>query len=441
MYQDRGLTLPQGYQEWPKVRSPNFAYDLLQTGENVMRERKIIYPQVTTPYTTDGNRIIRFELPNDSCYDYGRSHIQFNVTFTHTSATPATPFCGLPNGAWNIFQRTRHFSDTQLIEEKNDYGRIYSFIWITRQDPTVTQTLGTDLLGFGLPGERYGLGAVGAPASFYSIPVLMGFVNSGILPFHVMPQQYFELHLADPTTFLESNWAQTTVIVSNIEWHIDKICGSEYNNRLGSLVQQQGLKLRFQTWQTFQTTNITTQQDITISVKNNVFNGMHSVFFNTADWNNTNVTPYYQKFYQWPKLATQDYQYRIAGEWTPELPVVTVGEGRPNYMDYLRWTNSWRFDGIDQDSANISLDDFNNNIPSIPPGAYASGSFVLMGSFANDPNSGLLNNLSTRLVSPDIQIRLRLSAAPPAGTALLTFVHGETVVEIPPGRRQFTVIS
>jgi hypothetical protein len=390
---------------------------------------------VTTPYTTDGNKIIRFELPNDGNYDYGRSHFQFNISFTHQAGTPTpgSPFLRLPNGVWNIFQRLRHFSDTQLVEEKDDYGRIYSFLWVTRQDPSVTETLGTSLLGFGLPIER---NTNAAGSTWYSMPVMMGFINSGILPFHAFPRQYFELHLAETSTYLETNWTQTTLILNNMEWHIDKISGIEYHNKMWNLVQQGEFKVRFDTWQTYQNTNITTQQDLTIAVKNNIFKGVFNVFFNVNDWNNTNTSPYYEKFYQWPKLTIQDYQYRVAGEWMPELPVVTVGDGRPNYQDYLRWTESWRFDGITQDAANIQLDDFNGTVPGT-----SMGSFVIMGNFDNDPGSNLLNNLSTRKVSPDLQLRIRLQSVPPSGTALLTFVQGETIVIVPPCQRQFAIIT
>lgn len=441
--QDYGLTLPEGYGNFQRVRSENFSYALLQTGENISREKKIIYPQITTAYTTDGNRIIRWELPNDGNYDFSRSYIQFTVQITHAAGTPVPvgPFAGLPDGVWNIFQRMRHFSDTQLVEEKNDYGRIYSFLWVTRQDPTVTSTLGTSLLGFGLPSERYALGAVGAPPAMYTMPVMMGFINCGILPLHAFPRQYFEMHLADPSQFMESNWTQNTVVVDNLQWHIEKICGTEYYNKMWNEVQKGNFQVRFETWATYQNANITTQQDLTVAVKNNIFKGVFTVYINTNDWNNTNIVPFYHKFYQWPKLTTTDFQFRIAGEWWPELPIDTTGQARPDYLDYTKWTESWRFDGITQDAANIGLDDFNGTAVPAPPGIFANGSFVMIGDFTTDPASNLLNNISTRKVSPDLQMRIRLSGAPPAGTSTLHFVQGETIVVVPPCRQQFTVIS
>jgi hypothetical protein len=194
-------------------------------------------------------------------------------------------------------------------------------------------------------------------------------------------------------------------------------------------VQCGNFKVKFDTWQTYQNVNIGTTQDLTIAVKNNIFRGVHSVFINTNDTNNTNIVPYYQKFWFWPKLTTQSFQFRIAGEWLPELPIQCDNDSKQNYQFYQKWVNSWQFDGILQDAPNISEDDFEVD------------SFILMGSFENEPGTGLLNNVSTRKVSPDIQMRLKLLAPPPAGTAVMHFINGTSIVLVPPCKGQFTVIT
>jgi hypothetical protein len=432
--QDYGITLPDGYHNFTKIESSNFSYRRIETGENIQRSWKIFYPNVTTPFTTDGNRIIRFELPTDGNYDFTRGWLKFNVAITHPAGTPTpgTPVIALPNGFHNLFQRARHFSDTQLIEELNDYGRVVSFIWVTRQYPPVADKLGT-LVGFNTITSRQALGLTNQECS---MGLKMGFINAGIMPLHAMPKQYLELHLADPTSYLETNWTANTVTVSNMEWHYEKISGIEYHNRMWNLVQTGRFRVHFDTWQTYQNVNIGTVQDLTIAVKNNIFSGVFSVFINTNDTNNMDTSPYYQKFFQWPKLTIHDYQYRIAGEWWPELPVDCTGQGRTNYFDYANWVDGWKFDAILEDTPNMDIDEFNGVND---PDGY--GSFVIMGDFSNDPGTGLLNNLSTRKLSPDLQIRLRLDSAPAAGTALLSFIKGSTIVHVPPCRQQLTVIT
>lgn len=420
-----GLTLPEGYPSFKPVKGAEFTYPTLRRGENCQRFKKILRPETTSPYSTDGNKIVRFKLPNDGNYQFKRGFLKFRLDITHPvgAIAPVGAYQALPFGVWNVFDRVRELNSTQLITETNGYNRVYSMRYAIRQDPDVQAAQQGQFMGCtNLPARK----TLGLLSSYYECPLQLGFFSAGIMPFHAMGDQFLELYLAEPNTYLETNWPASIVSLSNIEFHVEKISDLALERELFDEVMKGQFRIHFRKWDIFQNIVTGPSQNLVISHKANIFNNVMSMYFNTNDTNNTLL---FDKFYTWLKYQTTDFQFRLANELIPEIPVECRGIALEAYTDLIRWTNSWNLEGIGQDACNIDNDAFNNN------------QFVIVGDFESNPDSGFANNVSTRKANPDLQLLLNLAVSPPDGTVLLHFLESTVVVIVGIARGQFTVIT
>lgn len=398
--------LPEHFGRYPTTKddASTYTFDRIETAEDVIRKDKVWYPESSGTFSSDGNKVIRFELPDLGCYDFQRSAMYMIITVEQTPAL-VDPYVRFPNGIWNIFNRVRHLDGAAPVEDRNDSNIIDSFWWLFQQDPTVAQSLGDSLLGFGTETERSARAIAGTTESKqYAIPYPLNFLTSGIMPLRKFLKQYVEFYLAPPNTYIETNGTNTVVRVTGVEWHFSQIEGDAYVRRLENDVDSGRFQVSFDGWQLFQNANLTVNNNLVISHRSRAFKGVFTKFRQGNELNDTSVN---QKFWTHPKLGCIDYQYRILGDLWPELPVDCRGKGHRNYIDYLKWTNTWHANAHSKDAPNVDIVEFNDT------------AFVVMGDFTNDPRTiekpWVINNISTSKMNTDLQLNVRFDVPPPAG--------------------------
>ena len=410
-----GLPLPDNYFAMPHVTPEQFKYPVPRRGEDVTRIWKLLQSDSPSGYSSSTSRIARFTLPNNGCYDFRRGFLLLDVTIRVSNPGTYQRLC---QGAWNIFERVRWLNGTQVVEEFDDYNRILSMNWITNQYPTVVDQLGNDLLGWGTQLSRNAKGLV---TTRYAIPIALGFANSGVLPLHCMQNQYVEFYLANGCEVVETDGTGTIdVAISGMEWHCEYLVGGTLAKDLESLVLQGqrtdgGFIIQFDSWRKEESTQLSISNDIKISTRCDIFKAIVGYMFNGDQKTNPLFN---DKFYTWPKNAAATYQFKINNTLYPEQAVDCYDEALRAYFMYLNWTGAWKLDSFADDAPNISLQDFND------------GSFLIVGDFVSNPQTTLLNNVSTSNMNPDVILKLQLQTPPPTGTKFASLINFSTIVKI-----------
>jgi len=415
------LQIPPQSQEDAK-----YSFDKIERSADLIIQPKILNPENTGTYSTAGNKIIRFELPTSGCYNFQEAVLYISLRINNTPALVA-PFKALPNGVWNIFSRVRHLNGTQVVEDRDDCNVISNFWWMTQQDPTFTESAGIDLFGFGTQAERNARGLVDTR---YSVPYPLNFLTATpMVPLEKWEKQYIEFYLAEPNTYLETNGTNNVVEVFQVEWHINQVISPSKTQELYDAVDQGKYSVAFDGWQLFQNTPLTINNNLIISQRSHSFRGVFTTFFQGNDTNNTN--PGYDKLWTYPKLGCNNFQFRILGDLYPELPVDCTGLAFRDYIEYLKWIECYKANGIAKYVPNIGIDDFNTS------------NFIIVGNFLNDNalvgKPCVLSNVSTAKMSQDLQLNVRFDVSPPAGYVSRHYIFFSYVVTCPPKGRPFSI--
>jgi hypothetical protein len=407
-----GLPVPDNYYQAKQVTPEQFKYPVPRRGEDVTRVWKILHPD--NPIYTSSTRIIRVKLPKQ-VLDFRRGYFLLDVTIN--VANPGT-YKRLSLGSWSIFERMRWLNGTQIVEEFDHYNRIFSMLWVANQYPTVVDQIGQDLLGLGTQVQRNAWGAV---KQRYAVPVALGIANCGVLPLHVLNDQFVELYIANPNEFVETDGTGAIdVQLSGIEWHVEHLMGGTIHQDLEALVMRgssegQGFVVQFDSWRKEESNTLSISNDIKISTRCDIFKAIVGYMFDGNSQTNPLAN---DKFYTWPKNNAGTYQFKINNTLYPEQSVECFGDGLRAYFMYLNWTNAWSLDTFSDDAPNISLQDFNTN------------SFLVIGDFFSNPNTNVLNNVSTSNMNPDVILKLQLQAPPPPGNKFASLINFTTIVKL-----------
>jgi hypothetical protein len=394
----------------PEIQVSEYDYDIPKKGLNVVRLPRVMNPQ-DNQYVSNQNGILRFRLPCDTPIDFRRSFILVDVTLTTTGGT----YKRLSQGAWTIIDRLRHKSNDAIVEERTSYNRIYSMLWQTIQDPTVEQSIGTDLLGLGTQLQR---NAWGATTKRYAIPFDLGFIRTGVMPLNAFGNVWHEIefYLATGASCMETDGTNPSFTISNIDWHVENIVSwdGSYEQGLKEIVLSSRFNVWFQSWTTFQNAVLQTQQDLLVANRYESVNAIVTAFMNVNDLYDPTVD---DKFNTFPKNSTAAYQFKINGRLFPEEEIDCTGDALEPYIYYLRAVGAQSFSGFGGDAPNIIQPDFNVD------------QFLMWGDFRNN-QTDVLNNFSTSNNTIDLIFKLRLGAAPAAGTAVNHFINYNTLASV-----------
>lgn len=392
----------------------------------VERDPKRLIPQ-QNEYRAKGNNVITFDIPNDHIYDFSESMIHFDVRIVSTGGT----YRRIHNGTWNLFSRVRHLANNRKIEEKVDYGDIYSVEWVFQGDEDMESTMGVDLLGIETQATRNIWGA--SAGKRLATPLNVGFLTAGLFPAKFLTERHqLELYIQDPLLCLETDGTAPDIFISNIRWHCHILKDSlNSRNRFGQSVDHDGFEanikgyvesgnfmVHYNSWETFQNPIFSVNHDLVISHRAAALSEILTIYRNENDRSNTLVN---DKLMTFPKLDTTSYQFRINGAYFPDIAVDCTGDALDAYHHYLHWVNAWKLGGFDTDmpdNPNVTLDGFNTT------------EFIIAADFKPSCEKKFIATLPTIHHNQDPQLNIKFSVPPPAGMVAIHLMKFTTIAKI-----------
>ena len=300
-------------------------------------------------YSSNGNKLIRFMLPNDSLYDTRKGFLSFQVALQTTGGT----YRRIHSGIFSIIQRLRILANSTEIEDQRDYNRTYAAIWEMTQPIQVTSNIGVPTMGFGSQATRNGLFPSSGSVYSFVCPLLSGVLNTELLPMdNIQAGVVLELYLDDAVNCVETDGTVPIITVSNPEFHMERLeVDPSYRAFLRNKVATQGLNIGFRIWNRFTNAlNTGSLQNITINTRNASMNGMINFLINSATISDPTVN---DKFITWLPTPTGgtgtllSSQLKINGRTFPDEPVNTFDRNRYDaYQMYCRWVMRWNLNGI-----------------------------------------------------------------------------------------------
>lgn len=401
-----------------------YQYNAPKSGLNVWRLPRVLNP-VDQSYTSDGNAIVRFRLPNDVPIDFRKGFIKYDIEINTGVGPGAGTYKRLSTLSTCPFERIRHHANNDTVEERTSANRISAIIWQSLQEQAVEDSLGLDVLGIGTPADR---NAAGAVRSSYILPYDLGFLRAGVIPLHAFKNTVHEIELfiAQAKSFVESDATNPiTVTISNLEWHVETVTSwdGSYERSLFNMVDRSEFTIWFQDWTTFQNLVQAKVQDLLISARAMSVNSIISAYFKTDTLYDPTVN---DKFTRYEKYGTTSFQFRINGKYIPEEAIdCSAGNGIEAYMYYCRWAGAWFANAFGGRPTKVNLDDFNTN------------SFLMVGDFRNNA-AQVLNNFSTDMSTGEMVFKLQLDGVGgppgviPPGLAVMHYVSYNTVCQVLP---------
>lgn len=418
MYGAQEITTLAKWTVPPSEENSGYGYALPVAGFKVSRFPRLFQPLDQSYSFPIGNGIVRIRLPNDGAYDFRESMLLVDVTLTNTPAL-VDPYLALMSGAWNLFDRFRLLQQGNVIQERNDYAKCYNLTFILQADPDYISGIG-QLLGVDILANRI---TNALAIHRYSIPLDTGILTQGNIPLNVLAGAIdVELYMSLPADCLDTNGTANQITLNNIEWYVDRIAGAEYETKLAGIYQA-GLRIAFKEMILFQNPVIQIAHDLKIGVRRASIDTILSYFTNNDAIRNTDVVAsgFMNRQWNWQKLSLRTFQFRINGTVFPDQAVDCTGRAIRAYHMMLKLTNSWKIDGLCQDSPNIEPDAFNG------PDA-THGQFLITGDFRANCRvpyweQNVINLLGTEANSQDVQLNIRLDAPPPASSTIFHFTR------------------
>ncbi len=310
-------------------------------------------------YTSNKNKLIRIQLPNDAFYDTRKGYLKFDLDIAVTGGT----YKRLANGSFTVFNRLRVLAGSTEIEDIMDWNEIYSILYESGNPALVRNNVGTELMGFGTQLQRNGWATA---TKTYGCTLFSGVFNTELLPFECINSGIvLELYLADGVNVIETDGTNPIITVSNVTFYMHRIdVDPSYASNIKAAVRGRGLQIGFRTWEkNVQALTTGARSDLTINQKSSSLNGILNVFMNSAEISDTTVN---DKFLTWVPnpggvnlISTQN---QINGKMFPDEPIDTVSANRLEpYIGYTTWDMKQKLNGLLQIAPSISNTSFNVN--------------------------------------------------------------------------------
>jgi len=344
----------------------------------------------------------------------------------------------------NIIERIRHLQGSNCIEDRQNVNDSYDLEWLTQQDPVVESKLGQDLLGVGTIADRT---TWAATTTEYVIPVNLGFLRTGILPFGFIcndgGREYrglegfhdLEFYLADPTLYIETDGTSPTVYLSEVRLDYVKIEGKEYEKKLANHFRSGNCALSWKSIDRYQNPCFQVSQLLKIAHRARFIDWIVNVFTDLDAQQTTGpTTANNNRRWNYPKLTVESFQFKdapLGGQNSifPSEAVDTKVLALSAYELYLRWCQGWSVDGFPRYAPQLTLTDFNG--PST-----SKGLFLMIGDFRSNvtedrnQDNNIVNLFSSDNNYSDMKLDLRLASAPSLSTAVNHFIQYSVVMKV-----------
>jgi hypothetical protein len=403
-----------------------YGFQKPEVGHNVVRIPKVIYQDsgTSTEVVTPGNTLFKIRLPSNGTYDFRESMLKFDLRMTKTGGT----YIRLVNGAWNVLNRFRHLQGGNCVEERQDWNETYNLKWLARQQPDVVSNI-TSLLGIGTTTQR---NTWGATTRSYAMPVDVGFLNAGILPFGEVDPGHcglagahdLEFYLNLPAHCVETDGTDVKIYISNIRWHVEKIEGLEWERQLCNFFRSGSASISYKMVDKYQSPLQTITQTVPISHRSRYVDSIVGTVVNLNDLQDMASTTL-NRHWNYPKSNMISYQFkdaplRGANSIYPAEIVDTTGDAERAYLFYMQWVRSWKSSGFSQDAPVLTSTNFNGT-------AADEGKFLIVGDFrsnrpVDESHNHIVNLQSADNLYNDIKLDVRFSSAPASGLAINFFI-------------------
>lgn len=374
------------------------------------KRKEFRLPSITGQYSTSSDKIVRFNFNNEGLIDFRRGFLSFDVNITTTGST----YQRLSQGAWSIFNRLVLKTGVTL-EDIREYNLFHSMIFEATKSFDVQDVLGPDAYGYA---TQFARNAKGATTTNYTIPLLCGFMLSGIVPLGALQQVLqLELYMDEPQKFVETDGTLPVVTLTNIYIHYDVLeMGDEFTAAVNRMTTSGGgLCYPFRSFTYYTQPVISSRSDLVIPHSSDGIEAYISVLRQNNNLYDTTVN---DKFLSWPKNSAVDSQLRFNNDFYPLEPILYVGDQLQGYVNYLKWVDSWKLAGV-----------YNKVTPTITATDFNINRFLVVNQIETHPNEGLVSDKSTTMAGNNVFLRLNLSAPPPVPTSCETFVQWYTAIE------------
>lgn len=366
-------------------------------------------PSVTSSYSTNSDKIVRFNFNNSGLVDFRRGFLSFDLTLTTNGGT----YRRLSQGVWSIFNRLV-LKTGATLEDIREYNLLHSLIFECTKSYDVQDVLGPDAYGYATQSVR---NAKGANVTNYSMPLICGFMLSGIVPLGVLQQVLqLELYIDEPVRFVETDGTNPVITLTNVFMHYDVLClGDEFTAAINSMTTSSGLCYPFRSFTYYTQPLITAQSNLVIPHSSSGIESYINVMRRSDTMNSMTVN---DKFLTWNKNDCFDAQLRFNNDFYPLEPVKYDGDQLQGYITYLKWVDSWKLAGI-----------YTKTTPTITAQAFNTDRFVIINQIETNPNEGLISDKSTTMAGNNVFLRLTLNSSPANPTNMETFVQWYSVIE------------
>lgn len=367
-------------------------------------------PSISGSYSTTTDKIVRFNFNNSGLIDFRRGYLSFDISVTTTGGT----YKRISQGIWSIFNRLV-LKTGRTLEDIREYNLFHSLLFEATKSYDVQDVLGPDAYGYATQAVRE---LKANNTTNYSMPVICGFMLSGIVPLGALQQVLqLEMYLDEPTKFVETDGTQPNVTLTNIFFHYEVLeLGDEFTAAVKSMTTSGGgLCYPFRTFTYYTQPVITALSNLVVPHSSSGIETYVSILRRSDNMNTTTAN---DKFLTWNKMDAFDCQIRFNNDFFPLEPIQYDGDQLQGYTNYLKWVDSWRLAGI-----------YTKVTPTITAQAFNTNRFIIVNNLETYPNEGLVSDKNTTMAGNNVFLRLQLNQSPAFPVSCETFVQWFNAIE------------
>lgn len=428
MAASRGLSESNDLLSGLKTQIPQgFRYPMISKTPYMRRKTVKLRPTATNTFSTDGNKEMIFDLPQNpnQILDFRRSGLFVTVSISNTDG--AATYTRLPYGAWNVMGRGI-FRGSGEYERIEHMGLYLSQLWERNSEVDVGNTAGQALYGTVDAATR---STYGTQDVKYCLPIPLGLLRAGAFPTQsdIMEEKLqIVIYLEDIDRYIETDGAagQRTVTLKDVFIYYDRIqCDSTFISFLRSNIVRHGLHFGCRTVKHYLQTYSAQTEDLRINHRTSSVDGIVAYPRISAETNDPLIN---DKSINWPKDSLLNYQYEVGSEHYPPEPVLVNDlNAVEGYVQSMMLSGRQVVSGIWNDA------------PLLSGTAYNSNRFHCSIDWDIAPGEAYANSMSTE-DNGNILLKLNASAPPASDRQMEFWVHFFQVLSLQPSKL-FRVIA
>lgn len=386
----------------PRVIPSSMKWPTIKSGIPTDRSRYKL-DAMQSNYRSDGNKIIRFELPNVFFGDFSRSCLDINVRLIRTGGT----YARLSQGASCLFERMLISTGIE-IEDVRSYNLLASCLTQAMVESDVHEVVGTALYGWGTQTER---NTWGSGVKQYLLMIYSTFLNTGLIPLgYIRDKVAIEFYIADPSSIIETDSVNPVIIeILDAELHYDRIIPDDsYTKTVEATLSSGGLQLGGKIFEHYYNAINSNRATILINHRSDSLSSLVTLLRDDASVNDPLTN---DKLINYFKYQMTQNQVKINSAFYPQEPIDTTGDAVEAYLAFLNFMGKWSIHGTFKSPPMITGAMFNDD------------KFIIINDLEQHPSDpSLINPIGTKQSSSTLFIDTQFAVAPPRTIRADTFV-------------------